>query len=132
MRAYKTTGLIQEEVDLDNPKTYEHLPKTQKELEILMFSEIGRALCYMDFLKAREGFFPKEKQAEELVPITEWYPNHANPEIMVDIVNSSYHQRQRIYKLIDNFSNNRHKNYENIMWCQEQVFLFQDETENMC
>ena len=35
-------------VDLDDPKTYERLPSDTKELDKLMFSEIGITLCYMN------------------------------------------------------------------------------------
>jgi primase-polymerase (primpol)-like protein len=35
------------EVDLDDENTYSHLPNTIKELDNLMFKEIGYAHCYM-------------------------------------------------------------------------------------
>ena len=46
--------------------------------------------------------------------------------------NCGYYQRQRVYKLIKNFAENRKNNYKNILWYKEQIFLLQDETENMC
>jgi hypothetical protein len=119
-------------VDLDDPKTYEYLPNTHEELDRLMFREIGYALCYMDFFSDRVDLFPKEKQPEEWVSITEWYPNHPNPERKVDIANCSYNQRLRINEKIKNFCDNRKHNYNNLLWYKEQIFLFQDEIENMC
>jgi hypothetical protein len=34
--------------------------------------------------------------------------------------------------MIKDFADNRKNNYDNLQWYREQVFLFQDETENMC
>jgi len=48
-RKYKTSPCGYE-VDLDNPETYNHLPKTRNQLEDKMFSEIGKTLVYMYFL----------------------------------------------------------------------------------
>lgn len=41
-------------------------------------------------------------------------------------------QKKKVKKLIKNFTENESKNYENVLWYQEQIFLFQDEIENMC
>lgn len=41
-------------------------------------------------------------------------------------------QMKRIKKLLKNFTLNEVNNITNVMWYQEQVFLFQDEIENMC
>jgi hypothetical protein len=41
-------------------------------------------------------------------------------------------QKKRVELLIKNFTENERENYENILWYQEQIFLFQDEIENMC
>jgi len=101
MRKY--TGSLGEEVDLDSPKTYKHLPKTTKELDALMFKEIGYALCYMDY-------FHKD-----------WYSGKRGDG-----------QRKRVYKLIKAFTKDRKNNYTNKIWYKEQIFLFQDEIENMC
>lgn len=109
MREYKCTDLSDLTVDLDDPKTYEHLSQNWKELDDLMFEEIGKALVYMDF-------FHKE-----------WYPVEKNGKH-----EAGYQQRVRVMSLIKNFASNRQNNYGNIIWFQEQVFLFQDETENMC
>ena len=38
----------------------------------------------------------------------------------------------RCLTLIQKFTTERKDNYNNLMWYQEQIFLFQDETENMC
>lgn len=119
-------------VDLDDPSIYEYLPNTHKELDNRMFRHIGYALCYMDFFTSREGLFPKEKQPEEWVSITEWYPKHPNPEIKFDIANCAYDQRQKVYEKIKYFCDHRHENYENLQWYKEQIFLFEDLIENMC
>lgn len=103
MRKFKCSP-FGEEVDLDDPETYSYLPKTVKELDSKMFSEIGFALCYMEYFR---------------------------PEFY----NGSYKdggQRERILKLIENFTKERLNNYQNIIWRQEQIFIFQDEIENMC
>lgn len=41
-------------------------------------------------------------------------------------------QRKRIHDFMKNYSENHLKNYDNVLWLKEQVFLFQDEIENMC
>lgn len=99
-----------EEFDLDNPDTYKHLPDDLNKLDNMMFKEIGQALVYMDYFR-KELFLKKD----------DYYHN-----------SGGFNQRQRIKKLIKDFSENRHKNYKNKMWYKEQIFLFQDETENMC
>jgi hypothetical protein len=103
MRKYKPT--FGKEVDLDNPKTYLHLPKTIDELSDLMFKEIGYALCYMNYNPDRKMFFTPKRDGG---------------------------QRKRVEKLIKYFAENRKNNYQNLMWYKEQVFLFKDEIENMC
>lgn len=123
MREYKM-HFDGHKVDLDDPKIYDYLPKTEKALETLMFCAIGKALCYMDHLNSRKGIFSKRKRKDRFIEY--------EPGKRVEMNNAGYNQRQRIYKLINNFSNNRHNNYKNLQWFKEQIFLFQDETENMC
>lgn len=113
------------EVDLDSPKTYKHLPKTLNELDNMMFKEIGQALCYMDYFPSRKGLFPTKKRKQKLV-------GHPYSNRKVDVANVGYNQRQRVYKLINNFCKDRKNNFKNLIWFKEQIFLFQDETENMC
>lgn len=108
MRKY--TCAFGEEVDLDNPDTYKHLPDDLNKLDDMMFKEIGQALVYMNYF--RPECFPKKES--------------------VDLQGSGYIQRKRVYKLIKTFANGRRNNYQNKMWYKEQIFLFQDETENMC
>lgn len=115
-------------VDLDNPETYKYLPKTVKALDEMMFSEIGKSICYMDFW--HPDIFGKEKQEPDMSrgwteeDIANGWPDaHAN---------SGYYQRLRVYELIKDFTDNRKHNYENVLWYQEQIFKFQNETENMC
>lgn len=90
------------DVDLDNPKTYEHLPQNKEKLRQKMLSEIGYAYCYMNFW--HKNIFGKKDGG----------------------------QKKRVELLIKFFTDNEKRNYENILWYQEQIFLFQDETENMC
>ena len=111
--------------DLDDQKTYKYLPNTHKELDALMFKEIGYAIVYMDFFPDRKGCFPTKKQKPRMI-------EHPYSKNKIDVGNCAYDQRQRVYKLIENFANNRRNNYNNLMWYKEQIFLFQDEIENMC
>jgi len=100
MREFKTSpyGDI---VDLDDKETFKHLPNTIKSLGKLMLSEIGYAICYMDY----------------------WHK---------DVFKIDDPQRKRVNKLIKDFTENEINNYKNVKWYREQVFLFQDEIENMC
>jgi hypothetical protein len=41
-------------------------------------------------------------------------------------------QKKRVKKMIKYFSENEKDNANNIMWYKEQIYLFQDEIENMC
>ena len=72
------------EVDLDDPKTYSHLPKTAKKLRELMLSEIGHYYCYVNF-------WHKEMYKENV-------------------------QKERVEKLIQDFTNNYQVNYKNVLW----------------
>ena len=87
------------EVDLDDPKTYEHLPQNTKELRNLMLSKIGYSYCYMNY----------------------WHKDFNHGE-----------QKEKIEQLVKYFTDNERKNYNNVLWYQEQVFIFQNEIENMC
>jgi len=103
MRLFKTS-FDGLEVDLDDPKTYEYLPDNTKELRQIMLSEIGYVHCYLNY----------------------WHK---------DIFGSYKHngnQIKRIKKLIKYFADNERENTNNIMWYKEQIYLFQDEIENMC
>ena len=41
-------------------------------------------------------------------------------------------QKEKVELLVKNFTENEEQNYDNVLWYQEQIFIFQDETENMC
>lgn len=103
MRKYKCNPFQEQEVDLDNPKTYEYLPNTITELRQIMLSEIGYSYCYMNF----------------------WHS-----DIFDNNIDSG--QKNRVNLLIEDFTKNEKENYNNIMWYKEKIFLFQDEIENMC
>jgi len=121
-------------VDLDDPETYDYLPKTEKELDALMFREIGYALVYMDYFKDRRKFFPKRKNKSDMVRFCDIFTDkkYAKNTTLIDVNNAAYDQRQRVQKLIQSFADNRRNNHGNVLWYQEQIFLFQDEIENMC
>src|SRR3990167_841324 len=101
------------EVDLDNPKTYSYLKtNTCRELNNMMFKEIGYALVYMNYFRDRRKSFPIKKLAKDK-----------------RFGYSGYNQRLRVCKLIQNFADNTIKHYEenrkNALWYKEQIFLFQ-------
>ena|ERR1035437_5951202 len=104
MRMFKTS--FGDEVDLDDPNTYSYLPNSTKELDSMMFKEIGYTTCYMDYWHL--NVFPKR------------------------LPGNIKYQRTRVENLIKNFTDNRHNNYDNVLWYKEQIFIFTDETENMC
>lgn len=103
MRNFKTSfdGTV---VDLDDPKTYRFLPISAKELDNMMFQEIGKVLCYMNI----------------------WHKD------IFGKINNDGGQKKRVNKKIKFFCKERKNHYDDILWYQEQVFLFIDETENMC
>ena len=91
-------------VDLDNTEIYDYLPNDVKQLDEKMFSEIGMALCYMNI----------------------WHPDIWGKPKM------DGGQKKRVMKMIRNFCRERKNYYGDILWLKEQIFLFQEETENMC
>lgn len=91
-------------VDLDDEYTFESLPKDLKELRDLFFKEVGYAHCYMNF----------------------WHKD------VFDDENFGKNQKELVNKLISNFTENERYNCDNVKWYQEQVFVFQNEIENMC
>lgn len=105
MRILKSTAFDDVTYDLDDPKTYEHLPKEAGLLDDMMFKQIGYALCYM---------------------------KNFHPEIGWGKKNNDGGQKKRIKKLIKNFCKERKNHYGDILWLQEQVFVFAEEIENMC
>lgn len=101
MRNFKCS--LEENVNLDDPKTYSYLPNNCNDLDKLMFQYIGFALVYMDWLNWNDystGY--------------------------------GWKQRIRVKELITYFADNRKHHYGDLMWLKEQVFLFEDEIENMC
>jgi len=89
--------------DLDDPQTYVFYPDDCDVLDKLMFKDIGFALVYYKYF---------------------------HPDSLNDITVKE--QMNRIDKLIETFCKDRKNNYKNILWYKEQLFLFQDEIENMC
>lgn len=124
------------EVDLDNPKTYKHLPKDTKELDNAIFREIGKAIVYMDWYPDRKDGYPKRKLKPKMVALEDCSPKYKGNKKKLDINNSGWFQRERVYKLIKNFAEDRGRFWKdknkNKLWLQEQLFLIDDETENMC
>ena len=81
-----------------------------------MFQKIGYAHCYMyHFHKDMFCPTPTEIQEGNLL------------EVCVD-------QRLRVEELIKSFAENRKTNVHsrNIAWFQEQIFIFEEEIDNMC
>jgi len=115
-------------VDLDDPETYKYLPDNEKDLDNMMFREIGKAICYMDYF--HPDIFGKEKQEPD--SSIKWTEEEKSKGIADQHANCGYYQRLRVYDLIKIFTEGRRHNYGNIMWFKEQVFRFQNETENMC
>jgi hypothetical protein len=56
-----------DKVDLDDPKTYEYLPKDWNELRTKMFKHIGYSYCYMNFWHKDVYFYGQEKRVLKLV-----------------------------------------------------------------
>ncbi len=121
------------ELDLDDPTIYAHLPNTVNELNDRMLKEIGYAICYMDYW--HPDVFGKEKKEPILTDESGaeiWTKEEIEKGYPDGLANSGFYQRQRVYGLIENFTKNRRDNWKNIQWFKEQVFLFEDEIENMC
>jgi hypothetical protein len=49
MRIFKTGGVDNETVNLDDVQIYSHLPSHYETLRNLMFQEIGYSYCYMNY-----------------------------------------------------------------------------------
>jgi hypothetical protein len=108
MRLYKVTGPHGGEVDLDDAATYEDLPKTCDELTTRMWKEIGYALSYMDFIH-RDSFPLDNKQRIRVTALVARFWREGHEEAADNALNCS-----------------------NVRWLQEQIFVFEDEIENMC
>lgn len=102
MRKYTLCG--GPEVDLDDPKTYMDMPKSIKECNNRLFQEIGYMYLYTNYWN-KDIFFSGREYTEN--------------------------QMKRIDEFIINFNKNSMKNTNNLLWWQEQLFLFLDEIENM-
>lgn len=86
-------------VDLEDSKTFEHLPKSVKKLQRLILAEIGYYNC---FKIRNKKWFNDDKQ------------------------------KKRVKKLIKKFIKNEFDNVDNVLWYQQQIYVFQDEIENIC
>ena len=91
-----------EEVDLDDPNLYDRFPDDVNQLREIMFSKIGYSYCYMNF----------------------WHKE------TFDTFASD--QKIRVDKLIKKFTEEEEANYKNALWYKGQIFIFEEETENMC
>ena len=75
-----------------------------------------------DTLEELESYMFKE------IGIAYCYMNYFHPEWY----NEDSIQRIRVTKLVKIFTRFRSKNFTNKQWYKEQIFMFEDETENMC
>lgn len=91
------------EHDLDNQDTFNNYPDEHNILIKTMYEKIGYSIIYTTYFYPEFG---KEKYGKL--------------------------QINRINKLIKYFSENLMNNYTNTIWLKEQLFLFEDETENLC
>src|SRR5208283_2828039 len=106
MREFKEqpSGVI---VDLDDPDTYKYLPDVENDLDNMMFREIGKAICYMDYW--HPDIFDKEKR--EPYPDIKWTQEEIEKDWPDQHANCGYYQRLRVYELIKIFTENRRTNY---------------------
>jgi hypothetical protein len=78
---------------------------TYNHLRKLMFEEIGYSFCYMNY----------------------WHK-----DIFDNKITSGKDQRKRVLALVKEFTKGENSNKHNLDWYKRQVFLFQNEIENMC
>ena len=88
-----------------------------RRLNDLMLKKIGYAYAYMNH-------WHPEIWGENPKPLPKKHPRFGQ--------RPDGGQRTRVLKLIDNFCKERDKNWENPKWFKEQIYLLDDETENMC
>ena len=108
MRPYKLTDMSHETVDLDDPSIYEYLPNTIDELFDRMCKNIGYVLSYMDFIHR------------------DIYPMDARQRVRVNELVAKFWREEKEYDAKDQ------RKRMDLLWMKEQVFIFEDETENMC
>ena len=108
MRPYRLTDTSGETVDLDDEAIYAHLPSTHEELRDRMWKDIGYALSYMDYI--HRDRFPLDNE-----------------------------QRIRVTVLVTRFWREGCEDLESgtlkrsvPRWLREQIYVFEDEIENMC
>lgn len=117
----KFSGFV---VDLDDPSTYDYIGSDDVNvLNDIMLSRIGYSICYMDYWN--KNIFATEPKVPEMM-------EYKGRMVDINIENVGYQQRIRVNSLIEDFTKNRSKNWENPLWFKEQIFIFDDETENMC
>lgn len=105
---YALTSLHGGHVDLDDESIYEHLPNTRDELTARMWQEIGYALSYMDYIH-RESYPMDSRQRIRVMELVARFWREGREELEDGTLKSA-----------------------NVRWLREQVFVFQDEIENMC
>lgn len=79
-----------------------------------------------DYLPQNENELDKMMFRE--IGFTLCYMNHFHP----DAFKEDNEQRKRVMEMIEYFCRERQNNYGNMKWFREQVYLFHNETENMC
>lgn len=113
-------------VDLDDHEIYSYLPDDIDRLDDKMEMLIGRTILYMNYYPDRgTELFPLVKQEPDMVE---------SGYGLVDVNNCGWYQRVRVEKLIKQYAEGKRDAVisKNTMWFKEQIFLFQNEIENMC
>lgn len=114
MRLYHLTDLSHETVDLDNESIYATLPSNVEELYDRMLRNIGYALSYIDYI------WPDR------------YPSDSRQRLRVsELIAHFWHEGHEERWPGDAIRDGNQKRFDP-RWLREQVFVFEDEIENMC
>ena len=114
MRRYHLTDMSDETVDLDNESIYSGLPSTEKELFNRMLQNIGYALSYMDFIW-KDSF-----------------PLDARQRVRVNELITKFWSEGREERWPGEPEREANQKRFDPRWLKEQIFIFEDEIENMC
>ena len=108
----------------------ELINQTMKKTEDLYQDSFGDVIdlnnpeTYKDYPSTIEGV---DKEIMATIGYYYYYVKFKYPDIF-----KKEEQKKRVKKLIQNYTDNRKENEDNLLWFQKQLFLLLDETENMC